>query len=299
MNILITGGSGFIGRRLTVLLKSRGHQVTWLVRNPGQVAEKAYRWSVNNQFVDSKALREAEVLIHLAGENVASKRWTRSRKKQILESRAEGTRLLVDQILKYPNRITTVVCASASGFYGDGGPDDLFTEESRPGNDFLAEVTKKWEYEALGFERAGRRLVTLRIGVVLSRDGGALPKLVQPVKWFVGAALGTGKQYMSWIHIDDLCNMFVKAAEDQSMAGIYNAVAPQPVDNNTMTRAIAGRLHRPVFLPAVPASVLHLLLGEMATIVTGGARLSSEKIEKTGFQFAFPQLESALKDILG
>jgi uncharacterized protein (TIGR01777 family) len=299
MNILITGGSGFIGRRLTVLLKSRGHQVTWLVRNPGQVAEKAYRWSVNNQFVDSKALREAEVLIHLAGENVASKRWTRSRKKQILESRAEGTRLLVDQILKYPNRITTVVCASASGFYGDGGPDDLFTEESRPGNDFLAEVTKKWEYEALGFERAGRRLVTLRIGVVLSRDGGALPKLVQPVKWFVGAALGTGKQYMSWIHIDDLCNMFVKAAEDQSMAGIYNAVAPQPVDNNTMTRAIAGRLHRPVFLPAVPVSVLHLLLGEMATIVTGGARLSSEKIEKTGFQFAFPQLESALKDILG
>jgi uncharacterized protein (TIGR01777 family) len=299
MNILITGGSGFIGRRLTVLLKSRGHQVTWLVRNPGQVAEKAYRWSVNNQFVDSKALREAEVLIHLAGENVASKRWTRSRKKQILESRAEGTRLLVDQILKYPNRITTVVCASASGFYGDGGPDDLFTEESRPGNDFLAEVTKKWEYEALGFERAGRRLVTLRIGVVLSRDGGALPKLVQPVKWFVGAALGTGKQYMSWIHIDDLCNMFVKAAEDQSMAGIYNAVAPQPVDNNTMTRAIAGRLHRPVFLPAVPASVLHLLLGEMATIVTGGARLSSEKIEKTGFQFAFPDPESALKDILG
>jgi len=299
MNILITGGSGFIGRRLTAILKSRGHQVSWLVRNPDVAPEKAYRWSVKDHYVDPKALLEAEVLIHLAGENVAEKRWTKSRKKEILESRTDGTRLLVNHLSKHPHKIKTVVCASASGYYGNGGPDDLFTEQSRPGNDFLAEVTKKWEDEAVGFESAGIRLVTLRIGVVLSLDGGALPKLTLPVKFFAGAPLGTGKQYMSWIHIDDLCNMFAKATEDQSMTGIYNAVAPQPVDNKTMTRLIAGRLHRPLFLPAVPASVLHLVLGEMAIIVTGGAKLSSGKIEQTGFEFTFPDPESALKDILG
>ncbi|MFZ9980768.1 MAG: TIGR01777 family oxidoreductase [Cyclobacteriaceae bacterium] len=299
MNILITGGSGFIGRRLTAILKSRGHQVSWLVRNPAVAPEKAYRWSVKDHYVDPEALREAEVLIHLAGENVAEKRWTKSRKKEILESRTEGTRLLVNHLSKYPNKIKTVVCASASGYYGNGGPDDLFTEHSRPGNDFLAEVTKKWEDEAVGFESAGIRLVTLRIGVVLSLDGGALPKLILPVKMFAGAPLGTGKQYMSWIHIDDLCNMFIKAAEDQTMTGIYNAVAPQPVDNKTMTRLIARRLHRPLFFPAVPASVLHLVLGEMAIIVTGGAKLSSEKIEQKGFHFDFPDPESALKNILG
>lgn len=299
MNILITGGSGFIGVRLTALLKSHGHQVTWLVRNPERTSEKSFRWSVKDNYVDPEALRNAEVLIHLAGENVAGKRWTKARKKQILESRTEGTKLLVSQLSKHPNNIKTVVCASAIGFYGDGGREDFFSEDHAPGKDFLAEVTNLWEAEALGFQQNGARLVTLRIGIVLSKDGGALPKLAQPIKWFAGAALGTGQQFMSWIHIDDLCGMFVKAAEDQSMSGVYNAVAPGPVDNNTMTRAIAAKLHRPVLLPPVPAFVLHLVLGEMASMVTGGAKISSAKIEKAGFKFLFPDLESALGNILG
>lgn len=297
MNILITGGSGLIGQHLSRLLQQNGHRVSWLVRKPVAGPIPSYRWSPDQSYVDESAFRENEVLIHLAGENVGQSRWTGKRKQQILESRTKGTQLLTETLSRIQHSIKTVICASATGYYGNS-TDKLFTETSEAGNDFLAVVTQQWESAAKGFEIPGVRVVTFRIGVVLSKDGGAIPQLIRPIKWFIGAPIGSGRQILSWIHIDDLCNMFFKAITDQGIKGIYNAVAPAPADNATITRLIARILHRPLILPPVPGFVLKLLLGEMSVIVTDGAKVSSEKIQQTGFKFMFPQAEEALKDIL-
>lgn len=296
MNILITGGSGLIGRHLTRFLKEKGHRVSWLVRSPTAGEIPTYKWSPDQSFIDESAFRDNEVLIHLAGENVGKGRWTEKRKKQILESRTIGTQLLVNTLAKIPNSIRTVICASAIGYYGDSSYE-IFTEASGKGKGFLAEVTEKWEAVAKGFQLPGVRTITFRIGVVLSKDGGAVPQLAFPVKWFVGAPIGDGRQMLSWIHIQDLCSMLYKAVADEDITGIYNAVAPTPVDNRTMTKLIAKQLHRPLFLPPVPGFVMRLLLGEMAEIVLGGSRVSSDKITQSGFAFSFPDADSALKDI--
>lgn len=298
MDILITGGSGLIGRRLTSLLQQQGHRVSWLVRSTARSPVPAFRWSPSENYIDPAAFRNAEALIHLAGENVGEKRWTTTRKKQILESRTVPTKVLANALTTMPHRIKTIVCASAIGYYGDGSPDHKFTESSPRGNGFLANVTEQWEAVANEFQRLNVRLVTLRIGVVLSKEGGAVQKLVQPIKWFVGAPIGNGKQIMSWIHIDDLCNIILKAVADESMQGVYNAVAPNPVNNATMTRLMAKSLHRPILLPPVPAFALRLLLGEMSEMVVGGSWVSSEKLSNTGFQFSYPEVKSALEEVL-
>jgi uncharacterized protein (TIGR01777 family) len=298
MEILITGGSGLIGKRLTVLLQKQGHQVSWLVRKPGMASVPAYRWSISDNYVDPAALRNADVLIHLAGENVGEGRWTASRKKQILESRISTTKLLVHALASQPNRIKTVICASAIGYYGDGTPEQKFDESSNCGSGFLAHVTEQWEEATKDLQQLNIRLVVLRIGVVLSKDGGAVQKLVQPIKWFAGAPIGSGRQIMSWIHIDDLCRLFIKASTDETMNGVYNAVAPNPVDNATMTRQMAKILNRPLLLPPVPAFALRFVLGEMSEMVLGGAWVSSEKVERAGFEFSYPEISIALQDVL-
>lgn len=297
MNVLITGGSGLIGRRLTGFLQERGYRVSWLVRSNASQPVPAYRWSPEKSFIDESALQGQDVLIHLAGENVGKGRWTAKRKKQILESRTKGTELLTTTLARLKHPIKTVICASAIGFYGDGDAHE-FTEASVRGNGFLAEVTGKWEAAAQLFQRDGVRLVTLRIGVVLSKDGGAVPQLALPIRFFIGAPIGSGRQMLSWIHIEDLCRMFEKAISDESMHGVYNAVASYPVDNATITRLMARHLHRPLLLPAVPVFAIRLLLGEMAAMVTGGARVSSEKIRQAGFNFLFEDADKALKDVL-
>jgi len=298
-NILITGGSGLVGRSLTGLLLKEGHKVSWLSRS-GKSTEnvQGYRWDVNKGTIDNAALEWADTVIHLAGEGVANGRWTNAQKKRILDSRIESTKLLCNAIQEVgPNKPNTFVSASAIGFYGMDNGERLLIEEDDPGSDFLAEVTSKWEQTVDEIEKLSIAVTKVRIGVVLSSNGGALEKMSLPIRWGAGAALGSGKQYMSWIHIDDLCSLICYLME-KDLTGTYNAVSPNPATNKEMTKSIATLLKRPFFLPNIPAFILKLTLGEMADMLLGSGKVSSIKIEKAGFQFRFPTLELAFKNLL-
>jgi uncharacterized protein (TIGR01777 family) len=293
--ILITGASGLIGSKLSDSL-SKNHSIVHLGRTKRSGRFPSFIWNVEKQEIDPQALDEVETIIHLAGANVGDKRWTAPWKKEILNSRIQSTQLLFDSLKNKPNSIRTFVSASAIGYYGFEG-DSVFDEESKPGNDFLAQVTKQWEDEVDKINSLGIRVVKIRTGVVLSKSGGALEKMAQPVKFGVGSPLGSGSQYISWIHIDDLCSIFTKAIEDEKMNGAYNA-ATNWVTNAALTSSIAKTLDKPLWLPNVPAFVLKLILGEMADIVLNGAKVSSERIKNAGFQFKFTNLEDALNDLL-
>ena len=292
--VLITGGSGLVGTRLTEMLQQKGYQVCHIGRAPRESPVKTYRWDLVAGSFDAEAFNTTDVVVHLAGAGVADQRWTQKRKQEILYSRVSSTRLLAAALQQVPNRVQAVVCASAVGYYGFSSGTEWCTEESKPGTDFLAHVTRAWEEEAM---KIGVPVSRLRIGIVLSREGGALPQLVRPVKWGAGAALAKGNQYLSWIHIDDLCAMFIHAFEHQ-LQGAYNAVGHHPVTNREMTHAIARELKRPLWLPPVPAFILKALLGEMANMVIYGNRVSNEKIIKTGFNYQFNELETALRNLL-
>ncbi len=297
--VLVTGGTGLVGSRLKQLLLERGYQVRFLSRNPEKVSQiESFVWDVNQQSVDEKALSGVDYIIHLAGAGVADKKWTKQRKKEILESRTLSTRLLRTALAKTDHTVKAFISASAIGYYGWDTGGVWKKEESRFGDDFLATVTKAWEAEIDEVGKLGVRIAMLRIGVVLSEKGGALKEITKPVRLGVGAPLGSGNQYMSWIHVDDLCNMFIHAMEDQNIKGIYNAVAPNPVTNKELSRLSAQILGKPFFLPNVPGFVLKLVLGEMASMVLGGSRVSSEKIQSNGFQFSFPEVKPALNDLL-
>lgn len=292
--ILITGASGLIGTRITELLVQRGHEVSHLGRRKKESKIPSFVWDVDNGTIDEVALKDVDAIIHLAGAGVADKRWSAKRKKEILESRIKSTALLARYLDKYPN-VKIVVSASAIGYYGFGHETE-FTEESKPGDDFLAQVVKAWEAEVDKIRN--QRVVKLRIGIVLSEKGGALREMITPVRWCVGAPLGIGRQYMSWIHLDDLCRMFIKAIEDTSMHGAYNATGPYATTNYDLTRAIATTIRKPLLLPAVPAFVLRILVGEMAAIVLNGSIVSSKKIQQAGFTFQYASLEGALENLL-
>ncbi len=258
---------------------------------------KLYEWNVKAQTIEGEAIKNADYVIHLAGAGVADESWTATRKREIMESRTLSTKLLADKIATVPNHIKAFISASAIGYYGlDTGNTWQYEGMETKANDFLANVVKAWESEILKIK--DKRVVALRIGVVLSKKGGALEKMSQPVRLYAGAALGSGLQYISWIHIADLCQLFVKAIEDEKMTGIYNAVAPQPVTNEVLTKAIGKVLGKPILPINVPTFALKLLLGEMAAIVIGGNRVSAEKAEATGFQFQFKEIHQALKDLL-
>ena len=294
---MITGASGLIGTRLTEMLLSNGHVVSHLGRARHEKKVRSFIWDVGRQQLDENALKDIDTIIHLAGAGIADQRWTEKRKQEILDSRILSTRLLYRTLANGNHSVKTVVMASAIGYYGFGHSDGIFTETSKHGNDFLAQVTHQWENEAVKLQ-AVARLVTMRIGIVLSEKGGALKEMANPVKYFVGAPVGSGNQCLSWIHIDDLCRMFMKAVDDQSLQGVYNAVGPYPVTNRELTKAIGRVLHRPVILPPVPGFLLKLVLGEMADLVLKGSRVSSEKIQAAGFTFQFNTLEEALENLL-
>ena len=296
--ILITGASGLVGKRLTELLLQKGYQVSHLGRNTRKGVVPSFIWDVNKGAIDSNAFAGVDTIIHLAGAGVAEKRWTNARKQEILESRTKSTALLFNALKKERHSVTAFVSASAIGYYGFGLNEKVFTEESEPGSDYLAQVTKNWEQEVDKINSLAIRVVKLRIGIVLSEKGGALAEMVKPIKSGVGSPLGTGKQYLTWIHLDDLCEMFIKAVEDSSMRGPYNAVGPQWVTNAEMTHAIANVLNKPLWLPSVPGFVLKIILGEMADLVINGSKISSAKIQKTGFKFMFTKLDEALKNLL-
>lgn len=296
--VLITGASGLIGRRLTALLVQKGCRVYHLGRTAKTGEVSSFVWSPDKGELDPKAFDGVDTLIHLAGAGIGDKRWSAARKREILDSRIRSTALLVDFLKRTKHDVTTVIAASAIGYYGFGTSEEEFTEESSPGRDFLASVVVRWEQETERFRELGCRVVKPRIGVVLSREGGALKEIVRPIRWGVGAALGDGTQWMSWIHIDDLCALIAYALENPQVQGVYNAVSPQPITNLELTREIASQLNRKIILPPVPSFVLRAMLGEMADLVTKGSKVSGARITQAGFQFTFPRLPEALAHLL-
>lgn len=298
MVILITGASGLIGSALTEFLLQQGHTVVHLGRSPRTGKVPCYAWDISNGKLDARALKGVEVIIHLAGAGVAEKRWTAQRKKEILESRIQSSRLLYDTLSKGGHSVKTFISASAIGYYGFLTGEEGVTEDHPAGNDFLADVVRQWEESVDGMTTLGIRLVKLRIGMVLSDKGGVLQEIVRPIKLFAGAPLGSGRQIMSWIHIQDLCRIFHDAITHSKWAGAYNAVTNQPCANRELTHKSARLLHRPLWLPPVPEFVLRLMLGQMAEIVVNGCRVIPQRALQEGFRFYFPDLDSALSDLL-
>ncbi|SKC74309.1 TIGR01777 family oxidoreductase [Ohtaekwangia koreensis] len=297
-NILITGASGLIGTRLTELLYQQGNHVAHLSRNHRQGKAKTFLWDINKKQIDPHAFEGTNTIVHLAGAGIADKPWTEERKWEILKSRTQSTQLLYEELRKRKHTVTSFISASAIGYYGFDDNEKKFKENDEPGTDFLANVVRQWEAEVDRISELGIRVVKIRIGIVLSEKGGALKEMVKPIKFWVGAPLGTGDQYISWIHLDDLAAMFLKAVEDEKMQGAYNGTGPYAVTNRDLTKAIAKQINRPVVLPAVPSFVLKTLLGEMADLVLKGSNVSSQKIEDAGFKFQYEKLESALADLL-
>ncbi|NEM98172.1 TIGR01777 family oxidoreductase [Pontibacter burrus] len=293
--ILITGGSGMIGTRLSEMLIDQGYEVAHLSRTPSKFSKyKTFRWDLRESYIDENAITYADYIIHLAGAGVADEKWTEERKREILKSRVDSARLLYDCLQKSEHHVKGFISASAIGIYGDSG-DQLVSEESILADDFLAEVCKAWEASSWQVRELGLRTVIFRLGIVLSNLGGALPQLARPVKLMAGAPLGSGKQYMSWIHIDDACRLFIKAIEDTQFEGVYNAVAPHPVTNKEFTRELADVMHRPLVLPKVPEFALNLMLGQKSGVVLDSQRVSANKVLQTGFTFEYNYLDEALE----
>ena len=296
-NILITGGTGLVGRRLSALLVKQGHHVKHLSRNPAKSSFDAYHWDPARGEVEAESVSWASVIVHLAGAGVADHRWTSSWKKEIYDSRVHATKMLREAVVAHNPDLSHFVSASAIGYYGWNTGDQWVDEKSEKGEDFLADVVADWEEEVKGFGQAGIKHAMVRVGIVLAEEGGALEKMKQPVKLGVGAALGSGRQFMSWIHIDDLCRMFAHVISGK-LQGICNGVSPEPVTNRVFTRQLAEKLRKPLFLPNVPSFVLKLMLGEMSAMLTGGNRVSAEKVGTSGFDFHFSSLDSALQDLI-
>lgn len=295
--VLITGGTGLIGTRLAELLIDAGYEVALLSRQTGPSHYHTFRWDPRHDTLDPAAIRYADYIVNLAGSSVSDGKWTDERKREILESRLDGTRLLAKELAKGEHHVRAFLSASAIGIYGDSG-DKLVNEETPPNtppDDFLADVSRKWEQAAHEVEALGIRTIVVRIGIVLSTEGGALPQMARPVKLMAGAALGSGKQFMSWIHLDDLCRLLIQMLDEPQWQGTYNAVSPNPVTNQTFTETLADVMHRPLVLPKVPAFALNLMMGEMSEIVLASQRVSAEKVLKQGFTFEYPNLKGALE----
>jgi uncharacterized protein (TIGR01777 family) len=298
-HILITGGSGLIGRRLTTLLLQEGHQVTHLGRSRSHTNQiRTFLWDVEKVWIEPGAFEGIDTIVHLAGAGVADEPWSEERKQEIIDSRVKSSALLKKELGITKNQVVSFISASGIGYYGTSD-ERVFVEDDSSGNDFLANVTELWEQEVDRISSLGIRVVKLRTGIVLSNDGGAMSEFVKPIRWYVGAPLASGKQWMSWIHIDDLCRMYMYAIKNVSLAGSYNAVAPHPVRNREFMKTAAKTLHRPIILPPIPGFFLKFLLGEMVYLVTEGSNVSSEKIQHSGFHFQFEQLSDALHDLFG
>ena len=291
--VLISGGSGLIGKRLSFLLRSKGYEVRILSRTQKSESEyPTYVWNIENGTIDQAAFDQVDHIIHLSGSGIADKRWTEKRKQDIINSRVESTQLLLQNVKDLQIPLKTFISSSAIGYYGAVTSETIFDETSSPADDFLGKVCALWEQSAFQFAKENIRTVAIRTGIVLSKNGGALAKMKTPII----SPLGSGKQYMPWIHIDDLCNIYIKAIEDEKMTGVYNGVAPEHQTNTSFSKILAKAVKRP-FLPiGVPGFLLKMIFGEMAAILLEGSRVSSQKIQDTGFSFQFPDLSSALSD---
>ncbi|RTQ50219.1 TIGR01777 family protein [Hymenobacter gummosus] len=294
--VLISGGRGLIGMRLSEMLIDAGYEVAHLSRQTSHGHYCSFRWDPATGQIDEAAIRYADFIVNLAGASVSEGKWTEERKQDIMASRVGGTNLLARELREKEHHVKAFISASAIGVYGDAD-DRLLTEDTppAPADDFLADVSTQWERAAQQVQELGIRTVITRIGIVLSDEGGALPTIARPVKLGAGVVLGSGRQYMSWVHIDDACRLIIQTMEDAEWQGTYNVVAPNPVTNKEFTATLADVLHRPLVLPKVPEFGLKLVMGEMSEIVLASQRVSAQKIMAQGFQFEYPQLRGALE----
>lgn len=297
--ILITGGSGSVGKHLIPRLLFCGHQVSIIGRSKKEIpGVESYTWNLDKEELNERALAGVTHIIHLAGASIADKPWSPNRKREIIESRVKPLQMLAKALSNRNQRIEAIISSSAVGFYGGVTSDKVFAEADKPASDFMGATCKMWEDAVRLFEPVANREVRIRTSVVLMNDAGALPKLVRPTKLGFGAAVGSGKQWMPWIHIDDLVEIFTEGVANQKMQGVFNAVAPEHANQAEMIKKIGKALNRPTFLPPIPKFLAETLMGEMATVVTEGSRVSSQKIQTTGFEFKFPELQPALNDLL-
>lgn len=308
--VLITGGTGLIGTALTNYLLARNYTVIIMSRSvknqPFTLKQNAVNfagWDTDTQTIDTAALAEADYIIHLAGAGVAEKRWTVKRKKEIQGSRIKSGQLLSKSLKEIPNKIKAVVCASAIGWYGPdpGIPNsNPFTEDAKADSAFLGETCRLWEQSVEPVKDLNIPLIKLRIGIVLSNDGGALKEFKKPIRFGVAGILGSGKQMISWIHIDDLCRMMEFALLHEKIEAVYNAVSPNPVSNKTLTISLAKKIKGRFFSPVyIPAFILKIMLGEMSVEVLKSATVSCKKIQDAGFIFLYPSVDAALDDLCG
>lgn len=295
MNVLISGSTGLIGSRLVSFLTPSGNQVVRLVRGEAKT-DGEVSWNPETGEIDASKLEEIDAVVHLAGENIAG-RWSNEKKRKIRDSRVIGTRLLAETIVKLKSPPRVFACASAIGYYGDHG-DEVLTEQSAPGDDFLAGVCREWEAATKPASDKGVRVINLRFGVVLSRRGGALAKMLLPFKLGAGGIVGDGKQYWSWIALDDVVGAIGHALKTDALQGPVNVVAPNPVTNREFTKTLGNVLHRPTIFP-MPAFAARLAFGEMAdALLLASQRVDSKKLVDSGYAFRLPDLEGALRSIL-
>lgn len=299
MKILITGATGLVGAELVKLLLSKSHSVNYLTTSVSKIENKpnykGFYWNPEQGKIDENCLYEVDVIVHLAGASI-SKRWTGPYKQEIIESRILSAELLYNLVRKTPNQVKQFISASATAIYPES-IDKVYDETTKETEDsFLSNVVKKWEESANRFQVLGLKVCKIRTGVVVAKDGGALPEMSKPIKMGFGAAFGSGKQMQSWIHLDDLVGIYYFAIERQ-LEGIFNAVTSNPVSNEKLTQIIAKSLDKPLWLPNIPKFVMKLILGEMSYLLFSSKNLSSQKIQDLGFQFKHPDIEEAVNDL--
>jgi uncharacterized protein (TIGR01777 family) len=296
MIILITGGSGFIGTQLTKLLMANGYEVNWLTRKINSSVDiPQYLWNWEKKKIETSAIEKADAIINLAGANVGARRWNAKWKKEIYDSRIRSTEFLFEMVSQHPGKLKAFISASATGYYGCVTSEKIYNESDSPGTDFLANTCNDWETAANKFAEAGIRTVIIRTGVVMSDKSEAYKKICLPIRYGVGASIGSGNQFFSWIHLDDLCNIYLKAICDERLRGVFNAVAPEYITNSQLTKALAKHFNKPVWLPNIPSTVIKILFGEIANSLLKGSRISSEKLMRAGFEFKYPGIDQLMK----
>jgi len=299
-HILITGGTGLIGKNLTDTLLEKGFTVSHLSRKPGKNPQvKTYLWNVEQGMIHPDCITGVDTIVHLAGEGIIDKRWTSERKKELIESRTKSIALVYSLLKANPeHQVKTVISASGVGYYGNRG-EELMYEDNIPSQDFMGECCMLWEKAADEGLEMGLRVLKFRTGVVLTLDGGALPQMATPIRLGIGSPLGDGLQWVPWIHMQDALGMYLMGIDNEELQGVYNMVAPNAVTNKQLTRAIAQQLHKSLWAPYVPAFVLKLLMGEMSTVILGSTKVSAARIQIAGYKFLYEQVGDALEAIYG